>query len=543
MRAIFRNWQNVALTCVIAVLTFIITGCLNVETDPETTESLWIISEQSNSDGMNLQAQVIARRLEEANPGLTVVLDILPTEEDQRELRLTQLRTQIMSGDGPDVYLLPTGSELISDEPDLDTNISIEPLFTDVEQAMRLGVFLDISEWYELDSELNTPALNQTVMDAGCLDGQRLVLPLRYNIPVLYTRLDLCACYGFESKLFHSDFLTVARTVLSHKEAETAAVGLVFPKELETLGILVDYARNEVQLPVEHIYDYLNLHQMQRFVAAETTRDMYDVADYRRIELFYADRPERCSVENYIAEFGDYSWPKVGQFHHECFNLLSEYCSSLYHWSTNGMPLYTGHLSDVLETIGVTRITGQQIELYPIRAIDGSVQASIAYWGAVGSSCNTPELAYDFLRQFLTEEFQWEYYRPRGNKEGAYWTYDHDPQFKRLVEDSLPVRTDGCVEPLWDNLQYQVKLSYTSWVKETRVNVATIQNTLVTGEDVPELNWKIDRVYFPVSLPDEESLEYTMGMLNEEDGTPKNVNVNGLAEGILQNLWWHLAEG
>ena len=207
------------------------------------------------------------------------------------------------------------------------------------------------------------------------------------------------------------------------------------------------------------------------------------------------------------------------------------------------MPLYVGYLSDVLETIGVTRITGQQVEIYPIRANDGSIQASIAYWGAVGSSCSTPELAYDFLRQFLNEEFQWDIYRPRVNNDVPYWLLETDPQFDRMVEDSLPVRTEGCVEYLWDNLQYQVEMSYTTWVRETRTNVGTIQSSFVTSEDVPALNWKIDHVYFPVSLPEEESLEYAMGILNSEDGTPMDVDIDELAAKIHQNLWWHMAEG
>lgn len=533
--------------CLIIILSILL-GYLTLITGDCETESLdklelWVLTEKSNSDGMNLQAEIIAERMEEANPGLTVILEILPTDRDIREARLTQLRTQIMSGNGPDVYLFPTGSELISDEPDLDTNIPIDPLFPDVEQAMELGIFQDVSSYYESDSELNIEALNQTVMDAGLHNGERLVLPMRYNIPVLYTRPDLCADYSFFPELFQSDFLTVAETVLSHKEANTAAVGLVFPKEMETIGLAVDYSRNEIQLTEEQIASYLRMHQTQRFVAAETTREVYDAADYHRIELFYSDGHQECSIENFIAEFGDYAWPKVGQFHHECFNLLAEYCSKLYHWTTYDMPLYVGYLSDVLETIGVTRITGQQVEIYPIRANDGSIQASIAYWGAVGSSCSTPELAYDFLRQFLNEEFQWDIYRPRVNNDVPYWLLETDPQFDRMVEDSLPVRTEGCVEYLWDNLQYQVEMSYTTWVRETRTNVGTIQSSFVTSEDVPALNWKIDHVYFPVSLPEEESLEYAMRLLNSEDGTPMDVDIDELAAKIHQNLWWHMAEG
>ena len=64
---------------------------------------------------MNLQAEMIAERMEKEYPGLSVRLDILPTDPQEREITLKQLRTKIMSGNGPDVYLLPTGNQLTVD--------------------------------------------------------------------------------------------------------------------------------------------------------------------------------------------------------------------------------------------------------------------------------------------------------------------------------------------------------------------------------------------------------------------------------------------
>ena len=43
-----------------------------------------------------------------------------------------------------------------------------------------------------------------------------------------------------------------------------------------------------------------------------------------------------------------------------------------------------------------------------MRALDGDLVANITYYGAVGAGCETPELAYSFLRMFLLEETQWE---------------------------------------------------------------------------------------------------------------------------------------
>lgn len=528
-------------------LTFLLvgamSGCTLKSQSQESNLSLWVVTEQSNSDGMNLQAEIIAERMEEANPGLTVILEILPTDEDERELRLTQLRTQIMSGNGPDVYLLPTGNELVSDEPLRDDNIPIEPLFPDVVQAMQKGVFLDIADFYNTDIELNTNALQPQVMSAGCIENKRFVLPLRYQIPVIYTRPDLCAQYGLAPELFESDFLTVASTVLSCDGAEQAAIGLKIPQEIETLGITLNHSEGKVLITASQIAEYMQIYQARNVIATHSTQEFYNEWDMARRPLYFHPQEGGYSDAVWFESHEAVAWPKSGEFHHECFNLLSEYCQQLYHWSVCDIPLYTGYLSDILETVGVAKLTGQEVVVYPIRALDGSVNASVAYWGAVGSSCQNPELAYSFLREFLTEEFQWDIYRPRVDKDVSIWQLQHDPQFKRQVEDSFPVRTEGCIEPLWNNLQYQVKLSRITWQRKTVLNAGGIQNIFVSDEDVPAVDWEIDNAYFPVSVGTEESLEYTAGLLNYDDGTPTDVDVEELAEDVWQALWWHLAEG
>lgn len=523
-----------------------VAGCKNTVED-EKAKTLWIVTEQSNSDGMNYQADTIAQRMEETYPGLSVNLEVLPTDEAERELRLKQLRAKIMAGNGPDVYLLPTGSELVSDTPEKDQDIPIEPLFPDVEQAMQNGIFADISQYYDADTELNTSALNATIMVVGCSGNARLVLPLRYQVPVIYTRPDLCAQYGLTEDLFESDFLTLVEGVLSCKDAETAAIGLKLPEDVEMLGIPLDYTKGEVLTPIAQITAYMQLYRQRNEIAAESTQAFYDKWELARRYLHFPPNTIEYSEYNWLYRgVSDYVWPKTGEFYHGCFNLLSEYCSQLYHWSVCDIPLYTGYLSDILETLGVTKQTGQEVVVYPLRGADGCVTATVAYWGAVGTSCKNPELAYSFLREFLMEEFQWDLYRPRVNKnleEIGIWNLRHDPQFKGMVEDSFPVRTEGCIAPLWDNLQYQVKLSYISWQKETYRRANATQSTVVTQEDVPELNWQIDRVLFPISVNSDETLSYALAQLNNDDGTPTDTDINALAESVYQSLWWHLAEG
>ena len=182
------------LCCILAAI--MLTGSWGCAQKQVETKKLWVVTEVSCSDGMNYQAEMIARRMEQANPGLTVELEILPTDPQEREARLTQLRTKIMSGAGPDVYLLPTGGTLTTDYVNeyhhrVTQTTQVEPLFLDVVQAMRSGQFLDISAYYEKDDALEISALKREVMDAGVVNSRRYVLPLRFNIPVMFTDKDL----------------------------------------------------------------------------------------------------------------------------------------------------------------------------------------------------------------------------------------------------------------------------------------------------------------------------------------------------------------
>ena len=65
----------------------------------------------------------------------------------------------------------------------------------------------------------------------------------------------------------------------------------------------------------------------------------------------------------------------------------------------------------------------------------------------------------------------------------------------------------------------------------------------MTDEDLPVLSRSIDEVRFPIYLSGERALSGVLARLNQEDGTPTDVDIDELAGEVWQNLWWHLAEG
>ena len=298
-------------------------GCAAQEAAAEE-KTLWVVTEQSMSDGMRYQANEIAKAFMDAHPDVTVQLDILPVDADQRELYLYQLRTEILSGGGPDVYLLPTGNTLYRDvNYGRVMQYEIEPLFPDVQLAMVNGLFTDVSAYYDQDSALHTEALNAAMMDAGVLDGRRYVLPIRYNLPVLLAnpeaievREDLC-------------LEDLAELAVETQDTMLAA-SLQMPDDLSCFAQVFDYEAGEVLLTQEELVRYFTLYQQIHAMATTTIRAMGE-ATY---ETLYQDYPEeiRPALEEWLE-----TYPYEDNYYCE----VPYFTSHRTYWRTDGFPVYT----------------------------------------------------------------------------------------------------------------------------------------------------------------------------------------------------------
>ena len=146
--------KNRYLIILIAAI-LILTGCANTEADSEPI-NLWIVTEVTTSGGMNEQVQYYIDQFQTEHPNVTVQLDILPYGEPQRGKYIKELHKKIEAGEGPDVYLLPN-QDIVQNQ----NYWKIEPLFPDVELAMRAGIFADISRNYRFDFKLGKSALQK----------------------------------------------------------------------------------------------------------------------------------------------------------------------------------------------------------------------------------------------------------------------------------------------------------------------------------------------------------------------------------------------
>jgi len=539
--------KSLALILIWVLCAAFLCGC-GSEVAENSGETLWVVTEQSTSDGMNLQAQIIAERLEQAHPGLTIEMEILPLDRQEREVRIKRLRTQIMSGKGPDVYLLPTGGETATDyEFRLHFRArmytAVEPLFSDVACAMRNGIFADIQPYYQADEELNTEDLKQEIMDAGVVKGSRYVLPLRFTMPVILTAPEDWSSCGLSAELLGSDLRHLVQWALS-QDAPRIAAGLQLPEDASLLP-MPDYDQGDIRVSQEEIAHYMRSYQGWGTTARRTILEMLDDWEERWAAYIWDTnwswkRPISNLTWNTASDM-------VMSFHTiDEFNSVRHYIYKGTYWRTEGMALYVTNLADSLESLGIAKREGVCLKMFPLLTMDGSISASVSYFGAVGRNCKKPELAYEFLRQFLEEEFQWDQYRPRVKKSGFCTSlyFPRDSQALGQVEDSWPVRTKAATPYMWGTVQYQMKGLCSSFREgESRITSLAIQDIQLTDEDVPALSWPIDEVRFPVTLPEEESFEHALSLLNEEDGTTTDVDIDALAQKVYQSLWFHLMEG
>ena len=177
-------------------------------------------------------------------------------------------------------------------------------------------------------------------------------------------------------------------------------------------------------------------------------------------------------------------------------------------------PLHNASLNRSLDYLAMAAVLEKPMELYPLRSEDGDVIATVTYFGAVGADCRNPETAYDFLRQFLLADSQWE-----KNRKGT-----PEEQNPGIVAAGWPVRTRGSVEALWENRKQQ----------DMSRDFVSARNLEFTDKDLPILQEKIDEVRFPIA----EDLWAAMEPLNdyEKGNAPTDADLSKIASDFVAQL-------
>lgn len=477
-KPIGRYMLRVALT--LWMLCFL-SGCGERALPEDSPAELWIVMESSGRYGMSDLAGELATQFEAERENVTVRLDILPADAEERAAYLEALRTQIMGGGGPDGYVLPAAP------------YTHDPLFADVTQCMYNGIFYDVSALYDADTALDTGGLVQPVMNAGVVNGKRYVLPLRFDMPVVFVDEE-----GLDPALFSTGILDVMDAVLASGDG-LLAQSIQNRRNLVSFAMnifpnVIDHQNQSVTLTEEELTGYLRRFQSMNALMGEKTPYMY------------INFPQYCKNEGF--------------------------------WMLDGHSVFVGDMEDTLLNAAAARELRVSLAMYPMVSLDGTVVADVTYYCAVGAGSVHPELTYEYLRLFLTEDAQWEKLRS-----GVISTAE-----QRLTAESWPVRAEGATGTLWQFIKSQHSEDSYSQNGKTDQEAINRSNRLLkvqlTDADIFSIWEQIDTARFSL----EAELELYV-LLTEQLNDPKNGNapldtdLEALAQAFIQSLQWRIAEG
>ena len=466
-----KNILRLTVTLIIISLVVSFSACAP---DDSGENTLWIVAEAQYMpemrDNTDWQIQKVVSAFKQAHKDVTVTLEFLPSEKEkpeERSVRLEQLRAEILAGSGPDVYLIPIDHRTES------------PLFRDVQQAMRNGVFADISSYYDADDALGKEDLVTEVMNGGVIDGARYVLPISYNYATLLTEQSVMEAAGLDLEAAASDVFELYGALAATGDSQWCCSlnALNSTSYSHFLPQMIDYNSGNVLIDEA---------QMEEF--------------FKLICYIWSQSPV---------------FPGFG-------------CSKYIYYGaafTQQEPVAMCMITQAIPIAAVSKVAGQELVAIPVRAADGDLVASITYYGAVGNGCKDPELAYEFLREFLTEDVQLQRER-MGLENLSVQTY---------ITGGLPVRSKGKAAELWE----MEKIINKSWnvENEAKARKRALMAIDLTQEDLPILDVPIDRVYF-ANYFDQEIMFDTLEKLYKN---PENTKA--IAKELIFQLQVHAAEG
>ena len=220
-----------------------------------------------------------------------IALEIVPSDGEEREGTLTRLRTEIMSGGGPDVFILGSTGSLSGSHLRgyaYDTTLLNYP-----EKSMENSLFLPLDEYIENNTQFTDwDAQTKAVLDAGRTAEGQVVIPLTYSFPLtVYPRDEVTIPYTTELSM--QDVL---------ENPETAGLGAVLYTSLS--GTNYDGVESGRAIAVERL-PYL-LGKLANYEQEEllfTEEDLYEVLSSMHSLHNAVEENEQPSITNYNMAF------------------------------------------------------------------------------------------------------------------------------------------------------------------------------------------------------------------------------------------------
>ncbi|MBQ6856256.1 MAG: hypothetical protein IJO13_04040, partial [Lachnospiraceae bacterium] len=177
-----------------------------------------------------------------------VVLDVIPESGVERDTAITRLRTEIMAGEGPDLFIMAC---------DDGTSWKAEALFPIPEKAMENGMFLSLDPYIEDEKFAQWDKLMPQVMAAGRDEYGQQIVPIAYAIPLtFYLESDVPEKPGVETAW--QEMLEDKTDVLTAAASWYHTKALTLESEQDdhieyALGELADYENEELLFTEEEL--------------------------------------------------------------------------------------------------------------------------------------------------------------------------------------------------------------------------------------------------------------------------------------------------
>ena len=191
---------------------------------------------------------------------------------------------------------------------------------------------------------------------------------------------------------------------------------------------------------------------------------------------------------------------------------------------TQQQPVMLSMVDNAVPLSAIAKTENKELAAIPVRAANGELVACVTYYAAVGNGCSDPELAYEFVREFLTEDVQFEHQKLERTKYSS-----------SKMATGLPVRSDGKADDLWAMEKKLLKGFGTEKEENRRRNA--VMGVSLTQADVPVLDVPIDRVYF-ATVFDQQVMAAAVGRVLFEQA-----DIDTTARELIYQLELHAGEG
>ena len=242
-----NNRFSIFIAAIIVSLLVLLTGCASTkkETDLDkpvaedssnpVTLTVYLTAHYANPD---THCPIYEKLLDyqKENPNITIQF-VSPKEGDtaEREAEIHQLNTEILSGKGPDLFIME-GNRL--------TNVN---LFPDIEKSMMNGAFLDLTDVMD-SNEFTAENFYMPLLDAGKLKGKQYILPLCFSVPALTSAESVLKDSGFDMQAASKSLAATMDELLRVYKEKPMLVVMDFSMTSALSQPIIDYKNHTINL-------------------------------------------------------------------------------------------------------------------------------------------------------------------------------------------------------------------------------------------------------------------------------------------------------